>query len=68
MVRLFRAFVILPPADYLSPEVKLDPKLRNFNGCIGAIDGTHIHAHVVTTLVSSDPGRPLAGLVRDVHD
>jgi hypothetical protein len=34
------------PAEWLDPEIELDRKLNAFNGCIGAVDGTHIHAHI----------------------
>jgi hypothetical protein len=46
LVSLHTAFVRLPPDDWLDPTVECDPKLSAFNGCIGAIDGTHIGAHV----------------------
>ena len=45
---LHRAFVRLPDDDWLDPDIELDPKLNAFNGCIGAIDGTHISAHIPT--------------------
>ena len=45
-VRLYKAFVRLPPEDFVSPEVELDRRSRHFNGCIGAIDGTQIAAHI----------------------
>jgi hypothetical protein len=44
--KLCTAFVQLPPDDYLSPEIELNPKNKYFNGCIGAIDGTHVHARI----------------------
>ncbi len=43
---LHRAFVRPNEDDWLDPEYELDPKLNAFNGCIGAIDGTHIHAFI----------------------
>jgi hypothetical protein len=46
LVSLHRAFVRLPEDDWLDPAVELNPKTSAFNGCIGAIDGTHIRAHI----------------------
>ncbi|KAF7550296.1 hypothetical protein G7046_g8058 [Stylonectria norvegica] len=46
LLKLHRAWVTLPPDDYVAEEVELDPKQRAFSGCIGAIDGVHISAHV----------------------
>lgn len=43
---LHTKFVRLPGPTYVSPEVELDPKFMQFNGAIGAIDGTHIHAFI----------------------
>ncbi|KAK3353709.1 hypothetical protein B0T25DRAFT_581423 [Lasiosphaeria hispida] len=43
---LHKAFVRLPPDDWLDPDVELNPKTNAFNGCIGAVDGTHIAAHI----------------------
>ncbi len=43
---LHKAFVQLNHDSWLDPVVELDPKLNAFNGCIGAIDGTHIFAHI----------------------
>ncbi len=47
-VSLHKAFVCLPDDDWVDPAVELDPKLNAFNGCIGAIDGTHIAADIPT--------------------
>ncbi|KAL2142021.1 hypothetical protein VTI28DRAFT_1711 [Corynascus sepedonium] len=46
LVALHKAFVRLPDDDWLDPTVELSPRLNAFNGCIGAIDGTHIAAHI----------------------
>lgn len=43
---LHTRFVRLPGPTYVSPDVELDLKFMQFNGAIGAIDGTHIHAFV----------------------
>jgi hypothetical protein len=40
MIVLYQEFVQLPPDGYVAPEVELDPKACQFNGCIGALDGT----------------------------
>jgi hypothetical protein len=40
------AIVRPKPDDWLDPSLELDPTLNSFSGCIGAIDGTHIPAHV----------------------
>jgi hypothetical protein len=45
-VKVYAAFVQLPPDDYVSPDIELNPRLKHFNGCIGAVDGTHIYARV----------------------
>lgn len=45
-IALFQEEVTLPPDGYISPEIALNPKLCAFQGCIGAIDGTHIHARI----------------------
>lgn len=37
------------PDEWLDREIELDPKLNAFNGCIGAIDGTHVFAHIRAT-------------------
>ncbi|KAK0704544.1 hypothetical protein B0H67DRAFT_613179 [Lasiosphaeris hirsuta] len=46
LMSLHIAFVRLPEDDWLDPAVELNPKMSAFNGCIGAIDGTHIRAHI----------------------
>jgi hypothetical protein len=46
MRRLHTVSVQLPDPRHLSPRVELDPKLHQFNGCLGAIDGTLIRAHI----------------------
>lgn len=46
MVQLYKAYVRLPSEEYIAHEVVLDPKLWPFHGCIGAIDGTHLYAHI----------------------
>ena len=48
MVELHNAFVVQPDSNMVLPEVELDPKQRPFSGCIGALDGTHIAAHIPT--------------------
>ncbi len=45
-VALHQAFVRPQEEDWLDPIIELDPKFNAFNGCIGAIDGTHIPAFV----------------------
>lgn len=44
--QLHKAFVRPKPAKWLDERYELDEKVAFFNGCIGAIDGTHIAAHV----------------------
>lgn len=46
MRRLYTAFVQQPDDTYLSTIVELNPKFNQFNGAIGAIDGTHIPAFI----------------------
>jgi hypothetical protein len=46
LVSLHYAFVRLSEDDWLDPAVELNPKTNAFNGCIGAIDGTHIAAYI----------------------
>jgi len=45
-MQLFKILVRLPDKDYVAPEIKLDRRSCHFNGCISAIDGTHISAHI----------------------
>lgn len=44
--KLHAVFVRPKPDDWLDPVYELDPKHRQFSGCIGAIDGTHLHAFI----------------------
>jgi hypothetical protein len=46
MMKLYTEFVRLPDDDFVAAEIELSGELRAFTGCIGAIDGTHIAAHV----------------------
>ena len=46
LVYLHTQFVRANEDDWLDPKIELDPKLNAFNGCIGAVDGTHIMAFV----------------------
>lgn len=46
LVKLHQHFVRLPDDNWLDPAIELDPKLNAFNGCIGAIDGTHVAAYI----------------------
>lgn len=41
-----KALVQMPTDDFVSDKISTNPKYTAFNGCIGAIDGTHIAAHV----------------------
>lgn len=50
MRQLHKEFVQLPNPQYLSPQVELVGKFKGFSGAIGAIDGTHIAAHVPVKL------------------
>ena len=48
---IYRAYVRLPPDDTSFPDLVLGTRSRRkfipfFNGCLGALDGTHIPAHV----------------------
>lgn len=45
-VKLHTVFVKPKPDDWLDPDIELNKQLNAFNGCIGAIDGTHIPAHI----------------------
>ncbi len=45
-VILHTEFVRLPEDNWLDPAIELNPALTAFNGCIGAVDGTHIAAHI----------------------
>ena len=46
--KLYPAFVKQPGPRYLSPDVELirTKRFQGFSGCIGAIDGTSIRAHI----------------------
>ncbi|KEY72644.1 hypothetical protein S7711_11543 [Stachybotrys chartarum IBT 7711] len=46
MRRLHTKFVHLPKPGHLSPRVELDRKMQQFNGTLGAVDGTHIPAFI----------------------
>lgn len=46
LVKLHNAFVCQAPADFVDPLIVLNEYTTAFNGCIGAIDGTHIPAFV----------------------
>lgn len=46
LVSLHKAYVRLPADDWVDERIELDPVLNAFNGCIGAIDGTHIAAFI----------------------
>jgi len=41
-MRLAKALITMPEPGWVSPTIELDPRLCQFNGCVGAIDGTHI--------------------------
>jgi hypothetical protein len=45
MIGLHTEFVRLPTDDFVAAEIELSKKFKEFTGCIGAIDGTHIAAH-----------------------
>ena len=45
-VILHTEFVRLPEDNWLDQGIELNEDLNPFNGCIGAIDGTHIAAHI----------------------
>ncbi|KAG6222090.1 hypothetical protein E4U26_005520 [Claviceps purpurea] len=42
MSQLHKAFVQMPTDDYISDKISTEFRYLAFNGCIGAIDGTHI--------------------------
>ncbi|CCE28468.1 uncharacterized protein CPUR_02155 [Claviceps purpurea 20.1] len=46
MVELHVAFVKMPGETYVSDKISTQDRFSDFIGCIGAIDGTHIAAHV----------------------
>ena len=46
LLHLHNRFVIQPTARELSPDVELDRDSMQFNGAIGAIDGTYIRAFI----------------------
>lgn len=46
MMKLNTEFVTLPEDNYVAGEVELEDKSKEFSGCIGAIDGTHVAAHL----------------------
>jgi DDE superfamily endonuclease len=46
MALLHTQFVRQPDETYVSKRVELDPKFNQFNGAIGAVDGTHILAFI----------------------
>lgn len=52
LVRFHTSFVRIPTAETpLSTRITADPKYNKyFDGCIGALDGTHIAAHVPARL------------------
>jgi hypothetical protein len=43
---LHQQYVTLPADDWLDEDVEVDLRFHGFNGCIGAVDGTHINAVV----------------------
>ncbi|KAK2742033.1 hypothetical protein CKAH01_01460 [Colletotrichum kahawae] len=46
LVCLHKEVVVLPSESYVSPDIELNAKNAVFNGCIGAVDGTLIPAHI----------------------
>lgn len=46
MQDLHKEFVQQPDDNAVSPEIEFNRKNTAFSGCIGAIDGTHIPAHI----------------------
>ncbi|KAG6175179.1 hypothetical protein E4U51_006012 [Claviceps purpurea] len=54
---LYDEFVTQPGPEYVSEHVELDLRNSDFNGCIGAVDGsweTHIPALNVRLIVAMD--------------
>jgi hypothetical protein len=45
-VVLHKEVVVQPAESYLSPDIELNNKNSVFNGCVGAIDGTLLPAHI----------------------
>ena len=44
---VYRAYVKIPGNDVMIPDIiRHSPKLRFFINCVGALDGTHLLAHV----------------------
>lgn len=50
--QLHKAYVRPKPAKWLDERYEKDEKVGAFNGCIGAIDGTHIAAYLPTKISS----------------
>ncbi|XP_056173704.1 uncharacterized protein LOC130139873 isoform X2 [Syzygium oleosum] len=47
VLKLAKEIIVPPSFDVVLEEIRIDPKFnRYFKGCVGAIDGTHIHATV----------------------
>ncbi|XP_056168193.1 uncharacterized protein LOC130138371 [Syzygium oleosum] len=47
VLELAKEIIVPPSFDVVPEEIQIEPKFnRYFKGCVGAIDGTHIHATV----------------------
>ncbi|XP_056158651.1 uncharacterized protein LOC130134880 [Syzygium oleosum] len=47
VLELAKEIIVPPSFDVVPEEIRIEPKFnRYFKGCVGAIDGTHIHATV----------------------
>lgn len=46
LVELHKEVVVQPTENDVSVEIELEPKNQAFNGCVGAIDGTLLSAHI----------------------
>lgn len=58
VLKLAKEIIIPPSFDVVPQEILMDPKhKRYFKDCIGAIDGTHIHASVPVSKQISFRGR-----------
>ncbi|XP_056172358.1 uncharacterized protein LOC130139431 [Syzygium oleosum] len=47
VLKLAKETIVPPSFDVVPEEIRIEPKFnRYFKGCVGAIDGTHIHATI----------------------
>ena len=47
LLRLYPDVVRPPQATEIPERIASDERLEEFEGCVGALDGTHLYAHVL---------------------